>query len=123
MAVLCWCVPQESLTEIQKLFLFWVPIISLQDWKAKVERSHFLKIQSGKITVWFLRSCIHGPYWAKLLTCLHNSLKILTKVFGSVIFEVIEAVQRRTMGQKFGNMNLFFFSYFKCQFAHNQSLL
>ena len=28
MAVPCQCDPQESLTGIQKLFLFWVPIIT-----------------------------------------------------------------------------------------------
>ena len=43
---------QESLKEIQKFFLFWVPITPYKDWKVKLERAHFSKVQSGKITVW-----------------------------------------------------------------------
>ena len=51
MAVPCECCPQESLTGIQQLFLFWVQINPYEDWKAELERAHFSKIQSGKITV------------------------------------------------------------------------
>ena len=51
MAVPCQCGPQESLTGFQKLFLLRVPMISQQCWKAKLERAHFFKVQSGKTTV------------------------------------------------------------------------
>ena len=54
MAVPCLCGPQESLAGIQKIFLFWVPINHQKDWKAKLERDHFLKVQYGKITVWWM---------------------------------------------------------------------
>ena len=30
-----------------------VPMNFYQCWKAKLERPHFLKVQSGKITVWY----------------------------------------------------------------------
>ena len=53
MAVLCLCGPQGSLTGIKKIFLFWVTINPKKDWKAKLERAHFFKVQSGKITVCF----------------------------------------------------------------------
>ena len=31
--------------------LFWVPITPYKDWKVKLERAYFSKVQSGKITV------------------------------------------------------------------------
>ena len=43
--------PQESFTGFQKLFLHRLPVSSYQCWKAKLERTHFFKVQSGKITV------------------------------------------------------------------------
>ena len=42
---------QKSLTGIKNLFLFRVPMNPQKDWKAKLERPHFLKVQPGKITV------------------------------------------------------------------------
>ena len=44
-------VPQESLAGIQKIFLLVVPITPYKDWKVKLARAHFSKVQSGKITV------------------------------------------------------------------------
>ena len=35
-----------------KIFLYCFPMTPEKDWKAKVERPHFLKVQSGKITMW-----------------------------------------------------------------------
>ena len=43
---------KKSLTQIKKIFLFRVSMNCQKDWKAKVERPHFLKIQSDRITVW-----------------------------------------------------------------------
>ena len=43
--------PQESLTGIQKSFLFWVLATPCKDWIVKLERVHFSKVQSGKITL------------------------------------------------------------------------
>ena len=42
---------QKSLTGIKNFFLFWIPMNFQKDWKAKLERSHFFKVQPGKITV------------------------------------------------------------------------
>ena len=44
---------QKSLTQIEKFFLFRVPMNPQKDWKAKLERAHFFKVQSGKI-IWKL---------------------------------------------------------------------
>jgi hypothetical protein len=41
---------QKSLTQIEKFFLFRVPMNPKKDRKAKLEGPHFLKVQSGKIT-------------------------------------------------------------------------
>ena len=54
MAEPCQSGSQESLTGFQKFFLFWVPLSSQQCWEARLERPYFLKVQSGKITVWVL---------------------------------------------------------------------
>ena len=51
MAVPWQCGPQESLAGIQKFFLFWVPINPQKNLKAKLERVHFSRVQSGKISV------------------------------------------------------------------------
>ena len=51
MAVHCQFSPQESLTGFQKLFLNRVPVSSYQCQKAKLEQTHFFKVQSWKITV------------------------------------------------------------------------
>ena len=51
MAMHCQFGPQESLTGFQKLFLHRLPVSSYQCWKAKLEQTHFFKVQSGKITV------------------------------------------------------------------------
>ena len=40
---------QKSFTRIQKLLLHRFPMTPLKDWKATL--AHFLKVQSGKITV------------------------------------------------------------------------
>ena len=42
---------QQSLTGIEKIFLFRVPMNPQKDWKAKLEKAYFLKVQSGRITV------------------------------------------------------------------------
>ena len=42
---------QKSLIGIKKIFLFRVPMNPQKDWKAKLERPHFFKVQPGKITV------------------------------------------------------------------------
>ena len=49
MAVPCQYGPQESLTGIQKIFLFWVLITPYKDWKVKLERAHFSKVRSGSL--------------------------------------------------------------------------
>ena len=49
MAVPCQSGPQQSLTGIKKIFWFWVPINPQKDWKAKLDRAHFFKVQCGKI--------------------------------------------------------------------------
>jgi len=35
---------QKSLTGIEKIFLFGVPMNPWRDWKAKLERAHFFKV-------------------------------------------------------------------------------
>ena len=40
---------KKSLTGIKKIFLFRVPMNPQKDWKAKLERPHFFKVQPGKI--------------------------------------------------------------------------
>jgi hypothetical protein len=42
---------QKSLTQIEKFFLFRFPMNPYTDWKAKLERAHFFKVQSDRITV------------------------------------------------------------------------
>jgi hypothetical protein len=42
---------QKSLAGIKNFFLLWVPMNPKKDWKAKLERPHFFKVQPGKITV------------------------------------------------------------------------
>jgi hypothetical protein len=42
---------QKSLTRIEKFFLFRVLMNPYIDCKAKVERNHFLKVRSDRITV------------------------------------------------------------------------
>ena len=42
---------QKALAQIEKFFLFGVPMNPSTDWKAKLERAHFLKVQSDRITV------------------------------------------------------------------------
>ena len=49
-------------SRIKKIFLFWVPMNTKKDWKAKLERPHFFKVQSGKITVW-------SASWSARLVC------------------------------------------------------
>ena len=45
---------QKSLTGIKNFFLFRVPMNPQKDWKAKLERPYFFKVQLGKITVCFV---------------------------------------------------------------------
>ena len=45
------CPVSPALTGIEKIFLFCVPNNPLKDWKEKLERAHFLKVQSGRLTV------------------------------------------------------------------------
>ena len=42
---------QKSLTQIEKFFLFRVPMNPQKDWKAKLKRAHFFKVRSDRITV------------------------------------------------------------------------
>ena len=42
---------QKSLARIKKFFLFSVPMNPQKDWKAKLERAHFFKVRSDRITV------------------------------------------------------------------------
>ena len=39
------------------MFLFRVSMDPLKDWKVKLERAHFVKVQSGRITV-----CLHFEF-------------------------------------------------------------
>ena len=96
MAVPCQCNPQESLAGIQKLFLFWVPINPQKDWKVKLERAHFSKVESGKITVCSVHTALaleslHGI--ARARTPKAAVLFIFWSSFphkqGKVIFEVV----------------------------------
>ena len=48
---------QKSLTGIKKLFLFRVSMDPLKDWKVKLKRVHFIKVQYGRITV-----CLHFEF-------------------------------------------------------------
>jgi hypothetical protein len=43
--------PSKVSCRNSKIFLFWVSITPYKDWKEKLERAHFAKIQSVKITV------------------------------------------------------------------------
>ena len=52
MAVPCLCSSQESLSQEFKKSFCW------EDWKAKLERVHFSKVQSGKITMCSNVQCI-----------------------------------------------------------------
>ena len=47
----CQVGPQESLTGIEKLFLPWVPMNILKDWKAKLESAYSFMLKCSKITV------------------------------------------------------------------------
>ena len=51
MAVPCQVGPQESLTGIEKLFLFWVPMNIQKDWQAKLESAYSFMLKYSKITV------------------------------------------------------------------------
>ena len=42
---------KNPLQELKKILLFWAPMNPSKDWKAKLERAHFSKVQSSKITV------------------------------------------------------------------------
>ena len=64
MAVPCQCSPQESLTGVEKFFLLWRRMNSYKQWKAKLERAHFLNFQSGKITVCLLCNDLKLQEWA-----------------------------------------------------------
>ena len=46
---------QKSLIGIEKTFLIMVPMNPSKDWNTKLERTHFFKVQSGRITVCFAR--------------------------------------------------------------------
>ena len=59
--------PSRTPHRNKKVFLFWVLMTPWKDWKAKLERPHFLKVQSGKITVLFTFLCI--VYFICLLFC------------------------------------------------------
>ena len=56
MAVPCQVGPQESLTGIEKLFLFWMLIDIQKDWKLKLESAYSFMLKYSKITVWALCS-------------------------------------------------------------------
>ena len=43
--------PQESLTEIEKLFLSWVSMNIKKDWKAKLKSAYSFMLKYSKITV------------------------------------------------------------------------
>jgi len=70
-----WPCPQESLAGFQKLFLLWVPMNSQQCWKAKLERAHSFRAQSGKITV-----CATHPNY-----CQYPLINYLNAVAHSII--------------------------------------
>ena len=50
----------KSLIGIGNFFLFRVPMNPYKDWKAKLERPHFFKVHSGKITVCLILQNFHG---------------------------------------------------------------
>ena len=49
---------QKSLTGIKNSFLFRVSMNPQKDWKAKLERPHFFKVQPGKIQVCLCRESV-----------------------------------------------------------------
>ena len=66
----CYFSPQESLTGIHKLF--WVLITSYEDWKARLERAYFSKVQIGKVTMCVCAFC--NSWNVLFLECAWNGM-------------------------------------------------
>ena len=59
---------QKSLARIKRIFLFRVPMNPQKDWKAKLERAHFFKVRSDRITVCLITyQHFHFQFFARAL--------------------------------------------------------
>ena len=66
---------QKSLAGNKIFFLFRVPINPYKDWKAKLERPHFFKVQPGKVTVCGISHC---------KSFFINPFKLLIMIFSTI---------------------------------------